>query len=108
MKFRDTFFKYTVLKKLSWTKAVEGDRNRHLRKVSSLKYSNKYSYVSLLSDEGFTPILYAAIWKRFVPGNITLDITKTRLFKYTENFTTKKWQFFRQKILIFFIFLLKT
>ena len=21
-------------------------------------------------------------------------ITKTRLFKYTENFTTKKWQFF--------------
>ena len=22
-------------------------------------------------------------------------ITKTRLFKYTENFTTKKWQFFR-------------
>ena len=24
-------------------------------------------------------------------------ITKTRLFKYTENFTTKKWQFFRKK-----------
>ena len=21
------------------------------------------------------------------------DITKTRLFKYTENFTTKKWKF---------------
>ena len=29
-------------------------------------------------------------------------ITKTRLFKYTENFTTKKWQFFRLKIVIFF------
>ena len=24
-------------------------------------------------------------------------ITKTRLFKYTENFTTKKWQFFQIK-----------
>ena len=23
------------------------------------------------------------------------NITKTRLFKYSENFTTKKWQFFR-------------
>ena len=26
---------------------------------------------------------------------IGLFITKTHLFKYTENFTTKKWQFFR-------------
>ena len=24
-------------------------------------------------------------------------ITKTRLFKYTENFTTKKWKIFRKK-----------
>ena len=36
-------------------------------------------------------------------------ITKTRLFKYTENFTIKKWKKKNQiKILIFFIFLLKT
>ena len=34
---------------------------------------------------------------------------KIRLFKYTENFTTKKWFFFSdKKILIFFIVLLKT
>ena len=32
-------------------------------------------------------------------------ITKTRLFKYTENFTAKKR---KNEILIFFIFLLKT
>ena len=35
-------------------------------------------------------------------------ITKTRLFKYTENFTTKKKENFQKKILIFLIFLLKT
>ena len=32
---------------------------------------------------------------------------KARLFKYTENFTTKKWKFSDKKSLIFFIFLLK-
>ena len=26
-----------------------------------------------------------------------LHITKTRLFKYTEHFNTKKWQFFHKK-----------
>ena len=36
------------------------------------------------------------------------DITKTRLFIYIENFTTKKKENFQVKILIFFIFLLKT
>ena len=35
-------------------------------------------------------------------------ITKTRLFKYIENFTTKKTESFQIKILTFFIFLLKT
>ena len=30
------------------------------------------------------------------------------LFKYTENFATKKWKFLDKKILIFFIFVLKT
>ena len=34
-------------------------------------------------------------------------ITKTRLFKYIENFTTKN-ENFQIKIVIFFIFLLKT
>ena len=36
-----------------------------------------------------------------------IAMTKIRLFKYTENFTTKKGNF-QIKILIFFIFLLKT
>ena len=36
-----------------------------------------------------------------------LNITKTRLFKYTENFTTKRNESFQIKILIFFIFLIK-
>ena len=35
-------------------------------------------------------------------------ITKTRLFKYIENFTTQKTESFPIKILVFFIFLLKT
>ena len=33
-------------------------------------------------------------------------ITKTRLFKYIENFTFKNWKFSDKKTLIFFIFLL--
>ena len=35
-------------------------------------------------------------------------ITKTSLFKHTENFTTKRNETFQIKILIFFIILLKT
>ena len=38
----------------------------------------------------------------------TINITKTRLFKYIEKYTTKKTESFQIKILIFFIFLLKT
>ena len=42
-------------------------------------------------------------------GLFALPITKTRLFKYTENFTTKqKWKFSEKKNLIVFMFLLKT
>ena len=37
-----------------------------------------------------------------------LIITKTRLFKYIENLTTKKRKIFRYKILIVFKFLFKT
>ena len=35
-------------------------------------------------------------------------ITKTRLFKYIEKFTTQNWKFSNIKTLLFFIFLLKT
>ena len=34
-------------------------------------------------------------------------ITKTRLFKYIENFTSKNWKFSDRKLWYFFIFLLK-
>ena len=36
------------------------------------------------------------------------DITKTRKFKYIENFTSKNWKFLDKKLWYFFIFLLKT
>ena len=42
------------------------------------------------------------------PTGFAGGITKTRLFKYIENFTIKKTESFQLKILIFFIFLLKT
>ena len=35
--------------------------------------------------------------------HIVNPITKTRLFKYTENFTTKKWKFSDKKSYIFHI-----
>ena len=41
-------------------------------------------------------------------NNRALLITKTCLFKYTEKLITEKLKIFRQKIQIFFIFLLKT
>ena len=41
-------------------------------------------------------------------GTPAAFITKTCLFKYTEKLITEKLKIFRQKIQIFFIFLLKT
>ena len=38
----------------------------------------------------------------------TCFVTKPRLFKYIENFTTKNWKFSDKNSDIFFIFLLKT
>ena len=48
------------------------------------------------------PVLSVCV---FVAG---LTITKTCLFKYTENFTTKKWKFSDKIFWFFFIYLLKT
>ena len=45
--------------------------------------------------------------KGFITSGPNKTITKTRLFKYAENFTTKKWKFSDKKIQIFFIFLIK-
>ena len=46
-------------------------------------------------------------WFRLAEKEET-NITKTSLFKYTENFTTKKWNFLDKNSNIFFKFLLKT
>ena len=46
--------------------------------------------------------------KKFICVHVFIAITKTRLFKYIENFTTKKLKTFRWKILVIFIFLFKT
>ena len=48
------------------------------------------------------PVLSVCV---FVAG---FTITKTCLFKYTENFTTKKWKCWDKKFWCFFIYLLKT
>ena len=40
--------------------------------------------------------------------NKSFNITKTRLLKYIENFTTKKWKFSDENFWYFFLFLLKT
>ena len=59
----------------------------------------------------FGSIKTMKIDKRFTnvfPGNNPHIITKTCLFKYIENVTTKNLKVFQRKILIFFIFVLKT
>ena len=45
-------------------------------------------------------IVYSGLYMKF--------ITKTSLFKYTENFTTEKWKFLGKNSNLFFKFLLKT
>ena len=40
--------------------------------------------------------------------SVIVRITKTRLFKYIENFSSKNLKFSDKKTVIFFIFLLKT
>ena len=52
----------------------------------------------------FEPLKFDCIMKQ--PTKHCRCITKTCLFKYTENFTTQKWKF-SDKNLIFAIFLLK-
>ena len=48
------------------------------------------------------------VWLESLTGvSWTKNITKTRLFKYTLNFTTKKWKFSDKKFWYFFLFLLK-
>ena len=54
-------------------------------------------------------ILEPKVWSQYSIFNFSpyKDITKTILFKYTENFTTKNANF-QINILIFLMFLLKT
>ena len=47
-------------------------------------------------------------WNFSVSDSGSFLITKTRLFKYIENFTTEKGKFSDKKFWYFFIFLLKT
>ena len=57
--------------------------------------------------------MYSFIWKctQFMwkcTQFIQFIITKTRIFKHTENFTTKKWKFSDKNSDFFLLFLLKT
>ena len=75
--------------------------------VNSPRFSSKCSFYFSFSFGSMVLLWY--LWESNsgaadAGGRI---ITKTRLFKYTENFTTKN-ENFQIKILIFFIFLLKT
>ena len=55
-----------------------------------------------------TPIFYLFCVFLFPNASFFTFHYENILFKYIENSTTKKKEKFRQKILIFFIFLLKT
>ena len=59
---------------------------------------------AVMQADWFSAVSHAIMY-RFVH---CLCITKTRLFKYIENFTSKNWKFSDIKTLIFFLFLLKT
>ena len=68
-----------------------------------------YLFIYFCSSDSFFLIiilesLFFLIFFGVIFFSCILAITKTRLFKYIENFTTK----YQIKILIFFIFLFKT
>ena len=65
--------------------------------MTRLKYERMYYQITIIRTKDIVGLS--------VP--VTTVIMKTYLFKYTENFTTKKWKF-SDKNLIFFMFLLKT
>ena len=56
--------------------------------------------------DGFMQLLIRVSCK--IKSLLSQSITKTRLFKYIENFTSKNIKFSDKKNPIFFIFLLKT
>ena len=73
---------------------------RNLCKITNLNTPLKILFVTLNKED-------RANKEREVTSKRP-TITKTRLFKYIENFTTKKRKISDKKILTFFIFLLKT
>ena len=80
--------------------------NMWLRNVAS-EMSLQYM---LQSEMGKASAQYSGISKvigNYMAGCVTF-ITKTRLYKYIENFTSKNWKFSHIKLWYFFIFLLKT
>ena len=64
----------------------------------TLKQERTCSYGEVVSPEIVSIPLYRTLFY----------ITKTRLFKYIENFATKNWKFSDKNILMFFIFLIQT
>ena len=69
-----------------------------------LQYLTKVNKISIKIVLAYRDKLYTCTIRKL--QNAT--ITKTRLFKYKENFTAKTWKFSDKKNLIIFIFLLKT
>ena len=66
----------------------------------------RISIMWLLNSYNVSP--YYIMVQSIPSGPMGLAITKTSLFKYTENFTTKKWKFLDKYSNISFKFLLKT
>ena len=65
-------------------------------------------YISFSMDTCYGISSEASYWRTFNEDMQHMFIRKTRLFKYIENFTSKNWKFSDKKILIYFLFLLKT
>ena len=75
------------------------DQPAHPCSLASLCWSLKDALCSWLSREYTSNTLIRVLRRR---GH-TCNIMKTRLFKYTENFTTKKWKFSNKNSDIFHI-----
>ena len=91
--------------------SIPGVKVLERNKTCPLTYAPVHPRSLIISIVCMKDFCVLGYWKcaqwRFWSDCADYSITKTCLFKYTKNSTSRKWKFSDKKILIFFIYLLK-
>ena len=76
------------------------EKEERIIQMFTLEYGMNYENLTVYKED--------KRYDKVINSPVEFHITKTRLFKYIDKFTTEKGKFSDKKILIFFIFLHKT